>query len=145
MKVSIYTYTTIRGPAKRTGAIGYLMVVETSKGQVSRNGTESVGECSGNRAALLAVLYALRRLTKPCELVIYTDSAYVANGITGDAVKWQQAGWKNSKGEDTANREEWEECLRLLSGHRTEVTCGKIHEYYFWLRNETRRKAGENH
>ncbi len=145
MKVSIYTYTTIRGPAKRTGAIGYLMVVETSKGPVSRHGTESVGECSGNRAALLAVLYALRRLTKPCELVIYTDSAYVANGITGDAAKWQQAGWKNSKGEDTANREEWEECLRLLSGHQTEVICGKIHEYYFWLRNETRRKAGENH
>lgn len=139
MQVKIYTYTTIRGPAERRGAIGYLLSAETAKGPVSVSGTQEV-ECSGNYAALLAVLAALRRLTKPCGLVIYTDSAYVANGIRENAARWQQAGWKNSRGGDTAHREEWQECLARLAGCPVEVECGKIHEYYFRLRTETRRK-----
>lgn len=143
MKVKIYTYSTIRSPSAKTGAIGYHMTVETSKGPQSRTSTEYVGECSCNRSALLPVLYAIRRLTAPCELEIYTDSAYVANGLE-NVRKWQQAGWKNSKGEDTANREEWEEVLRILETHPAEAICGKVHEYYFWLRNEVRRKLGEN-
>jgi ribonuclease HI len=43
---------------------------------------------------------------------IYTDSAYLCNGMNAKwYLNWLKNGWKNSKKEPVANKEQWEEIL----------------------------------
>ena len=39
---------------------------------------------------------ALKKIKSGSDVVIYTDSTYVKNGITDWVIKWKKNGWKNS-------------------------------------------------
>lgn len=80
---------------------------------------------TNNRMELEAVIQGLKALKTKCHVTIYTDSQYVANGITkGWAKKWRDNGWIKSDKKPALNADLWDELLNVLN----------IHEYKFeWI------------
>ena len=73
---------------------------------------------TNNRMELMAAIAALETLNRPCEVVLYTDSQYVRQGITLWMPNWVRRGWKTAGGDPVKNRDLWErlhEACRLHS------------------------------
>jgi ribonuclease HI len=51
---------------------------------------------TNNRMELTAVIEGLRALKRPCEVVVYTDSQYVRQGITEWIHNWKRRGWQTA-------------------------------------------------
>ncbi len=101
---------------------------------VLRSGTK-VREISGgvpattnNRMELQAVVEGLRALTKPCRVLVHTDSAYVRNAVRQRWIDgWQRNGWRTKAKTAVANRELWEELLEAMQEHDVEWVPVKGH------------------
>jgi ribonuclease HI len=65
---------------------------------------------TNNRMELFAVQRALEECLKRsiCDVTIWTDSAYVKNGITKWIHGWKKNGWKTASGGEVKNRDCWE-------------------------------------
>ena len=143
--VNIYTVTSYKSPRQTSGAVGYLIEVLTEKGPATCLKYEDIEETTINGEELLAIVYALRRLTPAAtEISIFTDSAYVANAVSNGWVdKWKQNGWKNEKGKAIGHQELWEEMLNLLVGRRFSFHVKEHHSYTNCMRFEIeQRKEG---
>ncbi len=51
---------------------------------------------TNNRMEMMAVIEALRALTRTCDAVVYTDSVYVQKGISEWIHGWKRNGWKTA-------------------------------------------------
>ena len=51
---------------------------------------------TNNRMELTAVIEGLAALTRPCNVVVYTDSQYVHKGISEWIAGWKARGWKTA-------------------------------------------------
>lgn len=66
-------------------------------------------ETTNNKMELMAVIQALESLDEfDSEVVLYTDSAYVVNGITVWIKSWQKNNWRKSDKKPVLNKELWE-------------------------------------
>ena len=94
------------------------------------NGTEkemSGGEknTTNNKMELMAAIVSLECLKEPCDVTLYSDSAYLVNAYNKKWIEnWKKNGWKNSNREDVKNRELWEKLEKLTSIHN--VTFIKV-------------------
>ncbi len=145
--VNIYTVTSYKSPRQTSGSVGYLIEVLTEKGPATCLKYEDIEETTINGAELLAIVYALRRLTPAAtEISIYTDSAYVANAIgNGWVDKWKQNGWKNEKGKAIGHQELWEEMLNLLVERRFSFHVKEHHSYTNCMRFEIEQRREKQH
>jgi len=75
---------------------------------------------TNNRMELTAAIAALRQLTRPCRVILTTDSQYLTKGMTEWIAGWQRKGWQNSKKEPVINRDLWETLLELAERHSIE-------------------------
>ena len=65
-----------------------------------------------------AVIEAIRILKMPCEVTVFSDSAYVVNAfLQGWLNKWKNNGWRSSSGR-VANQELWVELDKLIQQHK---------------------------
>ncbi len=74
-------------------------------------------DTTNNRMEMTAAIEALRQLTRPCRVIITTDSQYLVKGMTEWISGWQKKGWRNSKKEPVLNKDLWELLLELSKGH----------------------------
>ena len=74
-------------------------------------------DTTNNRMEMTAAIEALRQLTRPCRVIITTDSQYLVKGMTEWISGWQKKGWRNSKKEPVMNKDLWELLLELSKGH----------------------------
>lgn len=73
---------------------------------------------TNNQMELVAVIMGLRALKEPCEVEIYSDSAYVINAFKEDWITpWQLNGWKTANKKPVKNVELWQELLTLCEKH----------------------------
>lgn len=84
-------------------------------------------ETTNNRMEMTAAIEAIRLLTRPCRIVITTDSQYLVKGMTEWISGWQQKGWRNSKKEPVVNRDLWEQLLALVKQHSIQWKWVKGH------------------
>jgi ribonuclease HI len=79
----------------------------------------SGGESSTTANALLirGAAEALRALTKPCRVALYSDASYLVQGASRWVKGWQAHGWHTREGKPVANRAEWEELLEAARPH----------------------------
>jgi ribonuclease HI len=63
---------------------------------------------TNNRMELMAAISGLETLTEPCNIVLYTDSQYVRQGLTQWMPGWIRKNWKTAGGDPVKNRELWE-------------------------------------
>jgi ribonuclease HI len=66
---------------------------------------------------LMAAISALEALTKPSELTIVTDSAYVKNGVTEWIFAWKRKNWRTAGGAAVKNVDLWQRLEAAQSTH----------------------------
>ena len=104
---------------------------------------EGFGQIDGtyHLAAIRATLEAMRRITKPCEIVLHMpDQTMVRHFRSLD--QWAERKFMLEAGEPMAHREVWEEIWNASKPHTLSVNEGK-HAYSDWIQAEIRqRKKG---
>ena len=75
-------------------------------------------ETTNNRMELMAAISALEALKKGVEADLYTDSAYVRNGITSWIHGWKRNGWRTADKKPVKNMELWQRLDEALQRHR---------------------------
>lgn len=73
---------------------------------------------TNNQMELIAAIKALEALKIPCVIDLYTDSAYVRNGITLWLDKWLVNGWRTANKAPVKNVELWQSLLQLNNKHK---------------------------
>lgn len=112
--VIIYTDGACSGNPGPGGWAAILQYGDTSK-EIS-GGEQST---TNQRMEIRAVLEALRCLKQPCDVTIYSDSAYVINCFRQKwHVNWRRNGWKNAKGDPVQNRDLWEALFAEAERHQ---------------------------
>ena len=97
-------------------------------GAHERELSQGFAETTNNRMELSGAIEALKLLKEPCQVTLYSDSQYLANGINkGWAKKWRANGWMRNKTEPALNADLWEELLRLCEIHQVEIVWIKGH------------------
>ena len=80
---------------------------------------------TNNIMEITAVIEGLKALKYPCEVELYSDSAYVVNTFTqGWIFNWMQKGWKTASGDSVKNKKLWQELYSLTKIHK--VTFNKV-------------------
>ncbi len=63
---------------------------------------------TNQRMELTAAMQALRALKFPCQVKLYSDSAYLVNAFRQDWLgRWEKNGWLNVKKEPVENQDLW--------------------------------------
>lgn len=73
---------------------------------------------TNNRMELLAAISALEALTRPCTVILHTDSQYLRQGITGWIHGWKRNGWKTADRKPVKNDELWKRLDAALGQHK---------------------------
>jgi ribonuclease HI len=82
---------------------------------------------TNNRMEMMAAIEGLRALTRPCDVVIRTDSVYVRDGITKWIHGWRRKGWRTAAGKPVANADLWQELVVAAEPHRIDWQWVKGH------------------
>lgn len=113
-KVIIYTDGACSG---NPGPGGWGAVLEFQG--VEKEISGYVPHTTNNRMELTAALEALQLLKEPCEVALYSDSAYLVNGFLQNwVVNWEKNGWKNSKKEPVINDDLWKALIEQTKRHK---------------------------
>lgn len=102
-RVHLYTDGACRGNPG-PGGWGALMI----HGNHRRELCGGEAHTTNNRMELMAVIEGLKALKRPCELVLFTDSRYVMQGITEWIANWKRRGWRTSARKPVKNQDLWE-------------------------------------
>ncbi len=65
-------------------------------------------QTTNNRMELKAAIEGLKALTKPCTVILTTDSQYVRKGITEWLSGWKRKNWKTAGGQPVKNQDLWQ-------------------------------------
>ena len=103
MKIKIYTDGACSG---NPGKGGWAAIILINKKQLILTGGES--NTTNNRMELTAPIMALKKIKKKSEIVIFTDSKYVKDGITEWIKNWKMNNWLGSNKRQVKNKDLWE-------------------------------------
>ncbi len=82
---------------------------------------------TNNRMELTAVIKALSALTRPCEVLIHTDSQYVMKGMMEWIDGWKAKGWKTAAKQPVKNDDLWKTLDKLVAMHDVDWRWVKGH------------------
>ena len=119
--VTIYTDGACRG---NPGPGGWGAILRYGKHEKAISGGEK--DTTNNRMELRAALEALRALTEPCRVVLYTDSEYLKKGITLWMPNWKKRNWRR-KGGKLANVDLWMKLDEEIDRHEVRWRWVKGH------------------
>lgn len=122
-KVIIYTDGACSGNPG-PGGWGAILMYDEMKKEISggeKNTTNNIME-------LTAAIKALECLKFPCEVELYSDSAYLVNAFNQKWIEgWIKNNWKNSNKEEVKNKELWEKLIDLNKIHKIKFIKVKGH------------------
>ena len=96
------------------GGWGTILMYDDIKKEISGGKKDT----TNNVMEITAVIEGLKLLKYPCEVEVYSDSAYVVNAFNQNWIKgWKKNGWKNSSKEEVKNKELWQELDALTNIH----------------------------
>jgi ribonuclease HI len=84
-------------------------------------------ETTNNRMELMAAIQALETLTKPCSVILNTDSKYVLQGITEWMINWKKRGWKTASRQPVKNEDLWRRLDAAIQRHEVSWQWVKGH------------------
>ena len=131
----IYTDGSCKSAGLQTfGAWGFIVVLDSKK-IFYKTGSE-IGT-TNQRMELLAVVEAMRYIMplrrEHQRITLYSDSAYVINCYSQRWYdKWLTNGWTNSRGENVAHKELWEELIPYFNHWWFSFLKVKGHANTYW-------------
>ena len=123
MKYKIYTDGACLGNPG-PGGWGAVIFDQDDK-QKNISGSEK--NTTNNRMELLAAIMSLKKIKSNSEVVIFTDSTYVKNGITEWMKNWKKNGWKNSNKKPVKNKDLWVKLDKLCEANNVSWKWVKGH------------------
>ena len=122
-KVHIYTDGACSGNPGKGGWAAVLIY-----NGVEKELCAGVENTTNNRMELSAVIYALKALKEPCEVILTTDSKYVCDAVRkGWVFSWKNNNWKKADKKPALNVDLWEQLLPLLEVHKVTFDWVKGH------------------
>ena len=111
--VDIYTDGACSGnPGK--GGWAAILIYNGHEKEVAGNYPET----TNNRMELFAIINGLMQLKEPCEVTVYSDSAYSLNPfLEGWIDDWQAHNWKEGAKNPIKNVDLWKVLLTLMKKH----------------------------
>lgn len=82
---------------------------------------------TNNKMELTAAIEALKEIKEPCEIILYTDSKYVLQGIEEWIHNWKKRGWRGANKKPVKNIELWKELDELRDEHNIKWNWVKGH------------------
>jgi len=83
---------------------------------------------TNNKMEIMAVIKGLEMIKEPCNVTVYSDSAYVVNAIQmGWITNWKKNNWKKSDKSVVKNIDLWEKLISLMEIHNVEFVKVKGH------------------
>ena len=110
--VEIWTDGACKG---NPGVGGWGALMRTGEHEKTLFGGEML--TTNNRMELTGVIEALKALTRPCDVVIHTDSQYVQKGISEWISGWKRRGWITSDKKPVKNADLWKALDELAVKH----------------------------
>lgn len=110
--VTIYTDGACSG---NPGPGGWGAVLVSGRHRKELSGSEP--DTTNNRMELMAAIAALEALKRPSEVDLYTDSAYLRNGITAWVHAWKRNGWRTADRKPVKNAELWRRLDEAMARH----------------------------
>lgn len=122
-KITLYTDgSCIGNPGP--GGYAYILIYGDLKKEFS--GYEP--NTTNNRMELTAVINGLNQIKEPCDVTIYTDSAYVLNAFEQDWItNWQLKGWRTANKKEVLNKDLWLKLLDAMERHNVSWVKVKGH------------------
>ena len=114
------------GPGGWGAVLQYDASIKEIKGY-SSNTTNNIMEIS-------AVIESLKTLTRPCNVIITTDSNYVKDGITEWIHQWKKRNWKTANKKPVKNKELWQKLE--LETQRHQITWKWVKGHSGHVENE---------
>ena len=122
-KVIIYTDGACSGNPG-PGGYGSILMYKDTKKEISGGSKET----TNNIMEITAVIEALKLLKFPCEVEVYSDSAYVVNAfLQGWLENWKKNNWRTAGKDPVKNKELWKELDSLCSIHKVKFIKVKGH------------------
>ena len=121
-KVIIYTDGACSG---NPGPGGWGALLSINKLDFETSGFSA--NTTNNRMELTAVIESLNFLDNSSNIILYTDSKYVKDGITKWIQNWKKNGWINSSKKPVKNSDLWKKLDELTSLHTIEWAWVKGH------------------
>ena len=122
MKFKIYTDGACSG---NPGKGGWAAIILDGKSQYNISGSEN--KTTNNRMELMAPIKALKKIKTESEVIIYTDSRYVKDGITEWIKKWKLNNWKSSNKKPVKNKDLWVKLDNCCQKHSVSWKWVKAH------------------
>ena len=83
---------------------------------------------TNNRMELFAIINSLMQLKEPCDVTVYSDSAYsVEPFLKGWINGWVMKGWRTASKDEVKNVDLWKELLSLMQIHEVSYVKVKGH------------------
>jgi len=108
------------------GPGGYAAVLMYGEKMKEISGFEN--DTTNNKMELTAVIKGLESIKEPCDVEIYSDSAYVVDSVEkGWLFGWVKKNWIKSDKKQVKNIELWNEMLKYLKIHNIKFIKVKGH------------------
>lgn len=120
--VEIFTDGACRG---NPGPGGWGVLLRYNGSEKTLKGAQS--NTTNNRMELQAAISALTSLSRPCKVLLTTDSRYLMDGIQQWLPSWKKRGWKTANKKPVKNEDLWRQLDELASTHDIEWRWVKGH------------------
>jgi ribonuclease HI len=140
-RVNIYIHNGIKGVKRQDGVIGIVMEARKKNREMgTMEWFYRLENMTRTQAELIALQEAVKHLTEPCELRVFTTCDAVSSAFEqGWVQRWESTGWLNSKGKPVANKDEWQSFLEILGENEIEFKVTEKHEFSNWMQDEIRK------
>ena len=129
-KVTLYTDGACSGNPG-PGGYGAILIYKGIEKEISGGEVET----TNNKMEIMAVIKGLEYLKEPCDVTIYSDSAYVVNTIEkGWIYSWKKNNWIKSDKKPALNPDLWSELLELTAKHEM---------HYHWVKGHADNEYNE--
>jgi len=114
------------------GPGGWGAIMRTKGVEKELSGSEA--ETTNNRMEMMAVIGALEALTRPCHVLITTDSQYVMKGMLEWLPSWKKRNWKTAAKKPVKNVDLWKRLEKAAEQHQLKWEWVRGHQGH--LENE---------
>lgn len=122
---------------KSDGKVGLLFLAPGTEGKPLYG---TVKNCTQNQAILYGIKNALPYCQNFKVINLQTTNGYTKLGFD-NLRKWQENGWKTSRGEEIKNADLWRDIAAELEGKEMIIHLNEKNGYRKWLQSECKRRA----
>jgi len=110
--VEVFTDGACRG---NPGPGGWGVLLRYNETEKTLSGAEH--DTTNNRMELMAAIKGLNAITRPCVVVLVTDSIYVKKGITEWLPNWRKKNWRGANNKPIKNVDLWQQLEAAVGRH----------------------------